>query len=238
MSIPVNPKNVLFVPAEEKLSRPETMKIVLLDSAARAHSAELAQLTDIECLTFNDELSAENLNVDLLFIVGDFDQAETQQAVQNLPKSANTFQMAIQLGKENGLWADSAVLLNKDQTVFDVINMLTQLIRFSDEKTFNVDFADVQQVCKGLRCKLISADECDREKMQNATQQLIAQLPENLAGIACLIRSDDSLELMKFVTLMDNLDDATNEDTMRIVGTDFDQAMNGKVSLTALVSFT
>lgn len=210
------------------------MKIVLLDAAAQAHSAELAQLTNIECLA----LPAENLNADLLFVVGDFDQVETQQAVKNLPKSANSFQMAIQLGKENGLWADSTVLLREGQTVFDFVTAMTQFVGQSDEDTaITVDWLDIQQVCQGLRCQFISTNLFDGEnRMENASQQIISKLPENIVGIACLIRTDKSFELEAFMSLQDNLCSAINEDTMMAVGSHLDHAMNGKISLVALVS--
>lgn len=226
----------MFLPSNEELT-PVTFKAVLLDDLAQTHSEQLSHVENLEIVPLT--AISDEIETTALFLIGDFDKTSTQQAVQNLPKSANTFYMAIQLGKEKGQWADSTVLLREGQTAFNVVSTITQLAAESDDDfAIHVEWIDIQQMCQGLHCQLISSDLFDGEnRAENAAKQLAAKLPENIAGIACLIRADKDFGIDEFMISQDNLFNNVNGDAMIIIGLYLAQSMNGKLSLTALVSF-
>lgn len=214
---------------------PPIVKIILLDGIAQSHLMAFSRL-GVECLCFTENMSEEQLQADLLFLVGNFDFESTQQAVNFCRKSTNKLVMAIQLGEKHELWADCCLRLSQTQTAVEVISEIVDM--FSDAALIAIDMGDLRCTCAGVRCRFISSQAQGEDRVALCEQTLLEQFPmegEIYGGLVMMKGEDITLD--ESYRIMDFIHQQCEDDSILIFGITSAEQENNQLSISAIVSY-
>lgn len=166
---PVVKKNVNADPQSIQI------KVLLADHEAQLHFAEQAP-SDLAYFTFDEKLQPEDLSADLLFVVGQFDHIEAQQAVEFCRQATTSLILAIQLGQTEGNWADLTVKKQEHQSPTAIIDAITQMLK---SNMINIDLEDFLMYFDGVCGHLIEAQIEGESPAMPCYQALLAQIETN-----------------------------------------------------------
>lgn len=211
------------------------VKIILLDSIAQSHLMAFSRL-GVECLCFTKNMTEEQLQADLLFLVGNFDFERTQQAVDFCRKSANKLVMAVQLGKKQGLWADCCLRLSQTQTAVEVMSEILDM--FSNSASIAIDLDDFRNNCMGFHCRFISSQAQGEDRVALCEQTLLEQfsVEGEIQGVLLMMKGEN-ISLAESNRIMDFIHQQCEDDSTLIFGITPAEQENNQLSISAIVSY-
>lgn len=218
---------------EKREPHPLLIKVLLADHYAQSQLSEYTKYS-LTYFTLNEQTQPQDLNADLLFIVGNFDEENAQQAVNFCRQATTTQIMAIQLGQQQGIWADSSLNLAPNQTPAMVISEIAGMLTHNE---ISIDLCDFRTVCNGLSCHFISAHSEGEERTTQCEHILLSQFPfqEHIEGVISMVKSKD-VELWEIHQIMSSISNNIDEDAISLYGFDYSELGNNTLSVSCIVA--